>query len=126
MLFRSGSNNYTNGETVWYNYAAASAGTITGSSNSTNATQDICPKGWKLPSYSSISSITSYKDAFSPVSGGYYYDGSLSRASMGGYWWSTSVTGSAHRYYLNYSSGSLYTNYGPRIEGYYVRCVRTS
>ena len=32
-----------------YNYYAASAGTISGSSNSSNASYDICPAGWRLP-----------------------------------------------------------------------------
>ncbi|MBR2795596.1 hypothetical protein IKE13_00900, partial [Candidatus Saccharibacteria bacterium] len=34
---------------VWYNYASASAGTITGGSNDTRASEDICPAGWHLP-----------------------------------------------------------------------------
>lgn len=34
---------------VYYNYCAASAGTICVSSNSSNASQDICPKNWRLP-----------------------------------------------------------------------------
>lgn len=32
-----------------YNYYAASAGTVSGSSNSTDTLQDICPAGWRLP-----------------------------------------------------------------------------
>ena len=116
-----------NNDTVWYNYAAASAGTITGSSNSTDATQDICPKGWKLPPYSgtgSISSITSYKDAFSPVYGGYYDNGSLDYASTYGFWWSATANNTIRRYVLYYNGGSLNTSdYDPRHSGYYVRCV---
>ncbi|MBQ9180693.1 hypothetical protein IJ135_01190, partial [Candidatus Saccharibacteria bacterium] len=46
----TGSNSYTDGETVWYNYAAATAMTITGNSNSTTAVYDLCPKNWHLPS----------------------------------------------------------------------------
>ena len=128
-----GSNNYTNGETVWYNYAAASAGTITGSSNSTYATQDICPKGWKLPVYGSstkeagsIRSITSYTTAFSPVYGGVYYSGSLHNASTDGGWWSATANGDALRYELSYYSGSLSTANDYRRNGRYVRCVRSA
>ena len=124
-----------NNDTVWYNYAAASAGTITGSSNSTYATQDICPKGWKLPVYGSstkeagsIRSITSYTTAFSPVYGGYYNDdGSLGNASTGGYWWSaTASDNTGGRYRLNYYSGSLSTANDYRRNGRYVRCVRSA
>ena len=120
-----------NNDTVWYNYAAASAGTITGSSNKTSATQDICPKGWKLPTGRSsaadgIDGITSYKDAFSPVYGGYYNPGSLGNASTYGYWWSATAFDKTYRYFLYYNSGSLRTTSNPRYNGYYVRCVRTS
>ena len=120
-----------NNDTVWYNYAAASAGTITGSSNYTSATQDICPKGWKLPTGNSsaaggIDGITSYKDAFSPVYGGYYYNGSLDNASTFGYWWSATANVDTTRYLLYYYSGSLHTNNYARYNGLYVRCVRTS
>lgn len=37
---------------VYYNYFAATAGTISGTSNSTDAVYDICPKGWRIPSHS--------------------------------------------------------------------------
>lgn len=45
---------YNTGDTiygVYYNYPAASAGTISGTANTTETTQDICPKGWRLPSH---------------------------------------------------------------------------
>ncbi len=120
-----------NNDTVWYNYAATSAGTITGDPNTTNATQDICPKGWKLPPFSggtgSIYSIASslYKDAFSPVYGGYYVGGSLRNASTYGYWWSATTFTNTNRYLLGYYSGSLNTSSSNnRYVGLYVRCVR--
>ena len=117
---------------VWYNYAAASAGTITGNSNSTEASYDLCPKNWHLPAGNSsaaggIDSITSYKDAFSPVYGGRYDGGSLYSAATYGYWWSATANNSPYRYYLYYDSGSLSTSSGGyRGYGYYVRCVRTT
>lgn len=61
----SGSSTYTAGEYiqvsgndavngspygVLYNYYAASGGTITGSTNTSDSTYDICPAGWRLPS----------------------------------------------------------------------------
>ena len=124
---------YNSGSTttgVWYNYYAATAGTIAGSSNNTLATEDICPAGWHLPSYDeakpagSINSlldlpITSY---FSPVTGGYYYGGRI-RNTDRGYWWSSVALGTANRYVL-VNGSSLNTGSVDRGDGYYIRCVR--
>ena len=115
------------GTGAWYNFAAASAGYITGSSNSNANSYDICPKNWRMPTYSEQSGITSYSSAFSPIYGGYYNNGSLLNATTRGYWWSATAVGSTSRYYLYYSSGSLSTNYdGIRDFWFYVRCVRTN
>ena len=126
------SGNTTNG--VWYNYASASAKTITGSPNSTVATEDICPANWHLPSYDttnsagSVNSLSSTSatsmSKFSPVTGGYYGYGSLSRTGYG-YWWSTTAYDAGSRYYLNYNGSSPDTNsVVNRDYGYYIRCVR--
>ena len=53
------SENSTNG--AWYNYAAASAGQITGGNNTTYATQSICPKGWTMPKYDNNKSAGSFQ-----------------------------------------------------------------
>ena len=125
------SNNATDG--VWYNFASASAKTITGSSNTTLATEDICPANWHLPSYDttnlagSINSLSSTSATsvlkFSPVTGGYYFSGSLIN-TFNGCWWSTTANGADNRYYLSYIS-SLNTSGDNRYFGYYIRCVRT-
>lgn len=41
----------------YYNYCAASAGTVCSSSSEQDATQDICPKGWRLPTLNEMSGI---------------------------------------------------------------------
>ena len=46
---RTARNTSVTGAGLHYNYAAATAGTIMGDSNTTEATQDICPAGWRLP-----------------------------------------------------------------------------
>ena len=109
---------------AWYNYAAATAGTITGSSNSTAATYDICPAGWRLPTRSEFSGITSYSDAFSPVTGGYYYYGSLDGTGYGT-WWSATANATTSRYRLFWNGSSLNTDGNSRYLGHYVRCVRS-
>ncbi|MBQ3293141.1 hypothetical protein IJG93_02470, partial [Candidatus Saccharibacteria bacterium] len=111
--------------TVWYNYALASAGTITGTNNTTTANQSICPKGWTLPSQTQIDSQRDI-NSFSPVLGGYYSDGKLYHESTHGYWWGSTTYSGARRYRLGYDGSSLYTDYDYRYPGYYVRCVQAS
>ncbi|MBO7657683.1 DUF1566 domain-containing protein, partial [Candidatus Saccharibacteria bacterium] len=107
---------------AWYNYMAATAGTISGNSNTTEATSDICPSGWRLPTYAEQQAITSYTTAFSPVTGGVYIKGSLG-GTGNGYWWSSTASNDDNRYFLNYYGSSLNTNSGNRYRGFYVRCV---
>ncbi|MBR6505856.1 hypothetical protein IKT18_03425 [Candidatus Saccharibacteria bacterium] len=126
------SGNTDNG--AWYNYAAASAKTITGGSNNDKATEDICPAGWSLPSYDSatkaagsVNSLSSTSavsmSLFSPVAGGGYYGGAPGYTNWG-YWWSTDASGTTTRYGLHYTGSSLNDGSGgARSDGNYVRCV---
>ena len=111
----------------YYNYCAASAGTVC-SQTMQDATYDICPKGWRLPTQSEFAGITGYSSAFSPVYSGRYYGGSLSNTGSFGYWWSSTAYGNGSQYYLGYYvSGSLGTSGGNRKNyGFSVRCVRSS
>ena len=125
------SGNTTNG--VWYNYASASAKTVLTDNNTTEATEDICPANWHLPNYDtnkpagSVNSLTGVPSttitAFSPVTGGNYYGGSVDDAGYG-YWWSTTAFNTSIRYSLGYNGSSLSTNNRLRYFGYYIRCVR--
>ena len=125
------SGNVLNG--VWYNYAAASAKTILTSSNTNEATEDICPAGWHLPNYDdtkpagSVNSLEGISSvgvtAFQPVTGGYYDGGSI-RLSDLGYWWSSTADSSFGRYSLGYNGSSLVTSSYSRDRGMYIRCVR--
>ena len=110
---------------VWYNYAAASAMTITGSSNENPQTYDICPKGWRLPTDTEQSGITSYASAYSPVAVGNYSYGAFNDTGNG-YWWSSTSGSAAGRYLLNWNGSSLNTIIGIRYGGNYVRCIRSS
>ena len=110
---------------AYYNYCAASAGTVC-SQTEQDASQDICPKGWRLPTYNEMSGITSYSSAFSPVYSGYYRDGSLLNTGSIGNWWSATASNSSNQYRLYYNSGSLYTSGRYKGYGVSVRCVRSS
>ena len=110
----------------YYNYCAASAGTVCSSSSAQDATQDICPKGWRLPTNSEQSGITGYVSAFSPVFSGYYYNGTLHDTGSNGRWWSATASNSLAQYYLYYSGSSLRTGNGNKNLGYSVRCIRSN
>ena len=135
---RTAKNSNITGAGLHYNYAAATAGTITGSSNSTNATEDICPKGWRLPtggqnqeqyilnnSYTWQSWNANYPREFNPVAAGSYGNGSLNNSGSNGSWWSSTASSTTNRYRLAYdTSNGLYSgsnNY--RYLGLSVRCV---
>lgn len=108
------------------NYCAASAGTVCSSSSAQDATQDICPKGWRLPTNSEQSGIISYTSAFSPVLSGYYSNGSLSYTGSRSYWWSATAVNSYSQYILIYDGRSLYAGSNSKSYGYSVRCIRSS
>ena len=110
---------------AYYNYCAASAGTVC-SQTKADATQDICPKGWRLPTLNEMSGITSYVSAFSPVYSGYYFYGSLFSTGSYGNWWLATANSSYNQYYLYYSGGSLDTSGGNKTRGNSVRCIRSS
>ena len=110
----------------YYNYCAASAGTVCNDTTKQDATQDICPKGWRLPTYSEMNGIRGYTSAFSPVHSGHYRNGSLDNTGSFGSWWSATARGSNVQYNLYYSNGSLNTGGDDKLFGFSVRCVRSS
>ena len=122
------SNDATTG--VWYNFCAAGAketGACTDSSTYTSS-YDICPKNWHLPTDSQSSGITSYKDAFSPVAGGAYYNSILQVTNLG-IWWSAAAYDADYQYGLYYYTSGIFGydyNYHYKYRGHYVRCVRSS
>ena len=131
----SGSTEHSGGNTVWYNYGTASAGTIKSSSASDTTgttvitTESICPKGWTLPAKTQIDSLsggsssTTYVGSFSPVLGGDYVNGTLYDESSRGIWWGSTAYNGATRYPLSYNGSSLSTGGYGRNVGYYIRCV---
>ena len=110
----------------YYNYCAASAGTVCNDTTAQDATQDICPKGWRLPTRTEQNGIASYTSAFAPVYSGNYSSGSLYNTGSTGYWWSATAYSSTDQRSLNYGSGSLYTTLSNKRFGFSVRCIRSS
>ncbi len=120
---------------TYYNYCAASAGTICSSSNSSNASYDICPKGWRMPTggssgeYNTLytaygSDASSFRSALSTPLSGRFVDGSAFYQGSSGYFWSSTRSSSTGMYLLYVSSSSVYPSYGSyRYYGYSMRCV---
>ncbi len=108
---------------VYYNFAAASAGTITGNRNETNETaNDICPKGWKIPSKTQSELMMSKADKFGPTVTGRYIGGALVDTGEG-YWWNSSRDSGSGRFATFYRNGGLTSGGGNRAYGYYIRCI---
>ena len=124
---------------VYYNYCAASAGTICGNTIRSDATEDICPTGWRMPTndtddtdgeyrtlyhaYSSTS--TKFTKALSATLSGNFYDSTQGSLNLGGYFWSSTWDGSNYMYNLRVT-GSNSINIqrsGDRYQGYSIRCI---
>ena len=122
---------------ILYNYYATSAGTISGS-NSNDATYDICPAGWRLPTggdsgefktlynnYNSFNRLTaSFADGGANfVLAGNVYNRPSGVGSEGDYWSSTSYNSTSRRVLSIGSSYISTTSYNGNYYGCSVRCV---
>ncbi len=110
---------------AWYNYVAATAGTITGTNNANPASYSVCPSGWKLPERSQFVAATNNITAFNPVKGG-RYNGGTNGNPLFAYWWSSESDNLTNRWNLDYNSSVnyMYMILLDRYYGLYVRCVR--
>ena len=133
-----------NKDGIYYNFCATSAGSYcygdtSGRSGTSvgNATEDICPKGWRLPTgkatesgeyynlYGYYNDATLFRTALSlPLSGVMGSGGVNSRGDYG-YWWTSTRGDDGNMYVLN--ANSSYVNrassYYGRYRGFSIRCV---
>ncbi|MBR2830812.1 hypothetical protein IKE83_00435, partial [Candidatus Saccharibacteria bacterium] len=137
---------------VYYNYCAASAGTIcdAAGSNNNNAQYDICPKGWRLPTGGSdantsefralannLGNVTSgnltgdaytdFKAAFHAGLSGYFDNGSVRSQTSDVIFWSSTRYDGSNIYPLFLNTTTVYpqgSNY--RYYGLSVRCILKS
>ncbi len=122
-----------------YNYYAASAGTISGSSNSSDASYDICPAGWRLPTggssgefqalYAEYNSsalmrapIENNGAAFA-LAGRFLNSTPASQGSIGNYWSSTRGNDANMYGLFLYTSSASPANHDGRYCGYSIRCL---
>ena len=117
----------------WNAATAGKGGTIT----SAEATDSICPKGWKLPTSNnsdpgSFGGLVGSLNSTTITQAPYYFNpsgnvdsGSLRGAGILGYYWSSTATSSAsYAYTLDFGSGYVDPSYDySRYYGQSVRCL---
>ena len=117
---------------VYYNYYAATAGTISGDNNQSEATQDICPKGWKMPSQDQFNNLASaYNnesakiiEALRAPFAGYYVEGQSSDNGYIDSFWSTTTRLYNDRYTFGiWNDGFNTSSSDVRGRGHTMRCV---
>ena len=121
-----------------YNYYVASAGTISGSSNSNDANYDICPASWRLPTGGSYEEFNAlYVQYNSPASmhasiadngvalalAG-YFNGYPDNQGSYGFYWSSTHTNTTNMQRLFVGATSVYpSNTEYRYSGQSIRCI---
>lgn len=122
---------------IYYNYCAASAGSYCYAENSSsgNASQDICPAGWRMPTggasgeYQALfaaysSNVANFQSALStPLSGSFISGTTINQGTYGRFWSSTRSNGS-NMYGLGVASSAVAPqDHYARSNGFSVRCV---
>ena len=124
----------------YYNYCAATAGSYcygngtSAGTSSGNATESICPKGWRLPTgntsgeyaslYGQYNNYTTFRTAFKLPLSGYFDDGAADYQGSDGIFWSSTYYGSDSMYLLYADTSAIYlSNSNDRDGGLAVRCV---
>lgn len=120
---------------VYYNYCAASAGSYCYQADDTdhgNATQDICPSGWRIPSIDEYKLFVNNNDGSVRndsygrfIASGYYdSEGTLIYNNEVGGLWSSSWKTSDTMYRLVFRKKDVYHSpNGKRNEGLNIRCL---
>ena len=126
----------------YYNYCAATAGSYcygndtSYGTSSGDATEDICPKGWRMPTgntsgeyqvlynNASYNTYAKYRSALRLPFSGTFYDGSAHNRDNTSLFWSSTRNNNSNMYNLYLSTGNVTPSYSTRrYYGYSVRCV---
>ena len=122
-----------------YNFFVASGGTISGDSNDTNSTYDICPAGWRLPTGDSSGDFQALYNNYNSVAlmrapvadggvavafAGYVNSGAPQAQESYARYWTSTASGIHDRYILNIDQWSASpTSYNSRNYGRSIRCL---
>ena len=134
----------------YYNWSAAIASNSSGSywsdtynDVSKNPQNSICPKGWRLPTISSVAANNEFAKLNNLYNGGSTTDGAslssfplflvlagftapnLYQLSTRGYYYSSTVTNSSTSYYMNFYNNAVVPNANTnnRSDGFSLRCL---
>lgn len=120
---------------VYYNYCAASAGSYCYNTGTGDASYDLCPAGWRMPTGGRSGEYRYLYDAYSwdgtnvenalstPLSGGFLNGSTVEKGSDGRFWSSTYYSG-GNMNYLYVLPGDVYPNtYISRYSGLSLRCI---
>ncbi len=126
---------------IYYNYCAASAGSYcygdatTGyGAPSSNATEDICPAGWRMPTggasgeyqalYTAYGNKVTFINALRTPLSGTFNNNSAYWQGQSGSFWSSTREGNYRMYYLGVGTSDIYLQErNQRYSGQSVRCV---
>ena len=122
---------------AYYSFTAATAGSGDKNLTSGDASADVCPKGWKLPSQkiylnflaaSGINDLATGTDKFERIKTyfsptGLAYDGKIHFVGARGRYWSSMVLSDSRTYALAFEDNNLTSGPYLRYSGYPVRCV---
>lgn len=127
----------------FYNWTAAIASNDSSGIEYGNAVNSICPKGWRLPTISSVADRDEFRKLNNIYNGGStssdanliisplwfvrsgYVNGTLNSYGTSGFYWSSTVNNSNVAYSLSFSSSSVNPAYSGsgRDNGFSVRCL---
>lgn len=126
---------------VYYNFCAASAGTVCSSSSPQNASYDICPVGWRLATGGSSgelqslyrtygSNVSRFNAAFSTALSGWFdanqgSNGTYKEFNSAVVYWSSTASNNINKtYILKLTKNSIVQNTGYlENNGFSVRCI---
>lgn len=124
---------------VYYNYCAASAGSYCYASGSGtgNASQDICPAGWRLPTGGSSgeyralyatydNNYINFQTTFSTPLSGYFLSGAAHNQGEDGRFWTSTYSDGNYMQYLYINHNEVYpASIHYRDNDHSVRCLKT-
>ena len=125
---------------TYYNYYAATAGANLGESNTDDATQDICPAGWRLPTGGDYGETKNLISQYSPIdlirtsknSSGAQFPLFVNEKEYSNYsyFWTSTAKDSDRRYAISLSAAPSSesttidgTGYAYRSNKQFVRCI---
>ena len=120
---------------TYYNYCATTAGTYCAGegSGSGDATQDICPRGWRLPSLAEYQNLynavgeADFRSTFLTTNSGEFENNYAAQQGKGSYFWTSSYASGSNMSRLRVpKTNSIVFDSRGRSDGLSIRCIGNS